>query len=482
MQKDVDNRYVFEDMPVHRAILRLAAPAVIGQIIEVIYNMADTFFVGLSGSDAKITAVTVCMPAFMFITAISNLFGVGGASVISRAMGAKDPETAKGASAFSFWGSVLIMTLYCLGVFLFRDPFIDLLGGKDPVIHKEAITYLTYTVIIGGISEGMNALLAHLLRSQGKALQSSFGIAGGGILNIILDPLFMFVFLPEGQEILGVALATMLSNFASTIYFIFVLKRMGKSTVLRFNPTKRAVQNHVPRDVLLTGLPACVMTMFENISYAVLDNRMMQYGTAVQAGVGVAKKINMLAHSVVRGMTQGVLPLIGYSYGARKIHRMKDTVMDTAIISVCIAAGCTLVNLLWADGLVGIFIQHASVSAGYASTFLNILSIGCPFSACAYTFISFFQAVGKSGRSFVLAILRKGLLDIPLMFLLDKVWPVNGITAATPIADVICCVTALALSFSFIRGEINLENEEDLRQREEDRKLEENRRKRLELM
>ena len=449
---------LFEDSPVLEAIVRLAFPTVIGQIILVLYNMADTFFIGLTGSDAMITAATVCMPAFMFLQAISNLFGVGGASVISRALGARDLQRAKDTASFAFWGCAAVTVLYSLGAWLFAGPFVDLLGGSNPLVHDYAVEYLTFTVVIGGLATSLNALLAHLVRSEGRSLQASIGVALGGVMNIALDPLFMFVILPRGYETLGAAIATALSNVIALAYFLIVVLREGKRSILRLSPRRldKSVRGKIPADVLMTGLPACLMTLCENISYAVLDALMAASGTALQAGLGIAKKVNMLAHSIVRGMSQGVLPLIGYNYAAGNHKRMKTSITLSMALSVAMAAVCMTVSLVFSRQLIGLFIPSGSESVTYGASFLRILCLGGPFSACAYALISFFQAVGKGMHSFVLAILRKGLLDIPLMFLLNRLLPIFGIVWATPITDVICCVISIGMFVVFLRQQEGL--------------------------
>jgi len=306
-------------------------------------------------------------------------------------------------------------------------------------------------VVLGGLATSLNALLGHLVRSEGHSLQAGLGIALGGVLNIALDPLFMFVLLPRGSEVLGAAVATSLSNLIAAAYFLGLMALGRGRSALSLRPSRRALEDRIPADVLSTGLPACLMTLCENISYAVLDNLMALSGTAMQAGIGVAKKVNMLAHCMVRGMAQGVLPLIGYSYGAGNHRRMRSAVRLSMGISVALAAACMAASLAFSRQLVGVFIQHASDSLTYGARFLRILCLGGPFSACAYAIISFFQAVGQSRKSFLLAILRKGLLDIPLMFLLLRAIPVYGIVWATPIADVLCCAAALALFTAFLR-------------------------------
>ena len=455
-QKRLNRKALFETLPVWQAILKLALPSVAGQIILVIYNMADAFFVGLTGSDEKIAAVTLCMPAFLVLSALANLFGVGGASMIARALGDGRHSLARHTAAFSLAGCAACSVLYGLLVWLLGGSFIRLLGGADPAVLGLAQDYLFYTVVLGGAATALNTLFSHLLRAEGRSLQASLGIALGGVLNIGLDPLLMFRLLPAGQETRGAAIATMLSNLISLLYYGAVLFLGRKHSDLSFRPCRAMLEDDIPRGVLSAGLPACLMTLLENLSFAVLEHLMSLQGTAVQAGVGVAKKVNMLAHCMVRGMAQGVLPLIGYTYASGDHQRMKKTVSLSMGISVGLAALCTIVCLLWSRPLIGLFIRHGSDSVRYGADFLRILCLGAPFSACAYTCISFFQATGKGMRSFFLAVFRKGVLDIPLMFLLRTVSPVYGMVWATPVTDGVCCVLSLVLFAVFLRAHTNL--------------------------
>ena len=443
-------KYIFESSPVIRAIMSLALPSVFGQIILVIYNMADTYFVGLTGSDENITAVTVCMSAFMFLSAIANLFGIGGASVVSRMLGSGKRDEARMASAFAFWGCVFTAGIYSLGSFLFADRFIDLLGGSNNFIHPLAKEYLLVAVSAGGIVTATNTLLSHLIRAEGRSLQASLGIVIGGLTNIALDPLFMFLILSRGNEVLGAALATAASNVVTLIYYTVFILLHRRNLILSIKPRGGMFRGGIPRDVIAIGIPACLMTLCENVSYAVLEKLMSVYGTAAQAGIGVAKKVNMLAHSVVRGMAQGVLPLIGYNYASGNRTRMRRIVRLSAAASLFISLICMAAGLLFSHQLIGVFIAADNSSHAFGAAFLRILCIGAPFSAWAYTVISFFQATGHMRKSLVLALLRKGILDIPLMFVLNRFFTRYGLVSATPIADIVCCVTAAILFFVFL--------------------------------
>ena len=449
MTETYRERALFSKMPVMTAIRKLALPTIAGQIILVIYNMADTFFIGLTGDDAKITAVTICLPAFMFLSAIANLFGVGGAGEASRSLGSKDNERAGETCAFSFWGCAVLTLVYVAAAVILRHPFLNAMGGGAPDVHRFANVYLLVTVGIGGLGTAMNMVTAHLFRAEGRSLDASIGIVIGSILNIVLDPIFMFVLLPPGKEVLGAALATAVSNWIALLIMIVLQIRRRKNTVLRFHLPLHADRGLV-RGVLSTGLPACVMTLFENISYACMDRLMMANGTAAQAGLGVAKKINMLAHATVRGLTQGVLPLIAYNYAARNHQRTNKVIRYTVLIAFSIGTACMIACLTLSRPLVGIFLEPGqSRTAG--ALFLRILTVGGPFSACAYTFISFFQAVKRPKKALLLALLRKGILDIPMMFVFRLFAPLTGIVIATPVADILCCLTSFTLFLSYYR-------------------------------
>ena len=450
MSENNNKEALFRSAPIPKAVLELAIPTVIGQIILVIYNMADAFFIGLTGSDSMITAVTVCMPAFTAISAVSNLFGVGGAAAMSRYRGSSDPESASGASVFAVYGCILTAAMYSLLTRIFMDPFIRLLGGGHPQVFGYVRQYLTRTLVLGGIPTALGTMLSHLIRSEGHSVHAAAGVALGGILNIALDPLFMFRILPKGMEVAGAATATAVSNCIAFLYFVTVILLSGKKTVIRFRPQRKALDRAIAKEILSSGLPACIMTLFENVSYAILDNLLSRYGIIIQAGIGVAKKVNMLAHCMVRGISQGVLPLIGYNYAAKNIKRMRAAFTFALALSAGLSTLWMLVSLIFPRPLISIFLGEGQ-STEYGILFLRILCLGCPLSAVAYMIISFFQAVGSGRRSFLLAILRKGVLDIPLMFLLGALIPIYGVVMATPVTDGICCFAAIILVRRFLR-------------------------------
>lgn len=447
-----DQKDIFENKSVPKAILKLALPSIFGQIILVIYNMADTFFVGLTRSDVMISAVTVCLPAFMFLSAISNLFGIGGGAAYSRALGSHRYDRCDNIVTHALYGCVLAAAAYSLLAFAFKDRFVDMLGGIDPAVHESAVQYLTVTVVIGGLSTACGTFFSHLIRAEGFSLSAGIGVALGGLMNILLDPLFMFVILPKGHEVLGAGLATFVSNLISCIFFIAAIRR---SKTINFRYHGNAFSDGTVKEILLTGLPACLMTLFENISYSVLNRLVAEYGVAAQAGVGVAKKINMLAHCIVRGLSQGVMPLLAYSYASGNRDRLKQTAMLSSKIAVLISFALTVLYYSSGKFLVSLFVKEGSLSCEYGILFLKILCLGCPFSAYAYSTISFFQATNRGFWSFLLAILRKGAIDIPMMILLKSLLGMKGIVAATPLTDILCCIIASILMNRWMKQQKN---------------------------
>lgn len=435
-----NNSELFEKMPVPKAITSLVVPTVLSQLITVIYNMADTFFVGQLNNPAQVAATTVAMPAFVLVTGIANLLGVGGASLISRSLGEKNPSKAKRCSAFCIWTSIFTALIYGLGLWILHPTLLPLLGAKANTFEY-CRQYLFWTVTIGAIPTALSACLAHLVRSEGYSRHSSLGIAFGGVLNMILDPIFIFVF---KLEIRGAAIATLLSNIASVIYFLLLLHKKRDTFALTLNPKFYTLSDRIPREVIFVGLPSCLLMFMGTASNIVLNNLVASYSTEAMAGLGIAKKIDMIVFTAANGMAQGVLPLIGYNYAAKNSKRMRRAIKFSYIYSVALAIACVVLILTCAVHIAKFFIDDA-VTVSYSQYYLKVLCFTCPCISITMMSITIFQATGKKLRPVILSILRKGGFDIPLMFLLNHLTGVKGIVWAYPIADVLAMITSLAL-------------------------------------
>lgn len=445
MNAGMEKEELFTSVPVGRAIISLAVPTVIAQLITVVYNMADTFFIGQLGDPNQVAAATLAMPIFIFLTGFANLFGIGGASLISRCLGIGDREKAKSTSSFCIWAAFCLSLLYGVAVVLLRGSILPLLGA-DAATSEFCSVYVFWTIGVGAVPTVLNATLAHLVRSEGYSAQASFGVAFGGILNIILDPVFIFAF---RMEIAGAAIATMLSNAAATLYFFLFIFKIRRLSSITPSPKHFTLGRGIPFEVLAVGLPGFLMTLMSTLSNLTLNKMIAGYSNEAIAGMGIAKKIDLMAFAIAQGMTQGTLPLIGYNYSSGNHKRMLSTIkillLDCLAVSLCGMA----FMFLCAAPITRCFIDDAA-TVEFGRTFLRIVCIACPTTSLNFLAVTIFQATGKKFQPLLLSLLRKGGLDIPLMFLFNSIIGINGIAWATPLADGLALIISALLVLPYL--------------------------------
>lgn len=434
-----DNTELFARMPVARAVVALVIPTVISQMITVVYNMADTFFIGQMNDPAQVAAATLSMPPFVLLTGIANLFGIGGSSLIARSLGVGDRERARKCAAFAIWTAIAVAAVYGVAMYA-SGPVLFPLLGADESTYGYCADYILWTIAIGGVPTVLSACLAHLVRAEGYAKEASFGVALGGILNIALDPVFIFGF---GLGVSGAAMATMLSNAAAALYFIALMHKNRAQLAISISPRGYALSG-VAREVLLVGLPSFVMMLMGVFSNLVLNRIVVSYSNEAIAGMGIAKKIDMLAFAIANGMTQGVLPLIAYNFAARNVTRMRKAIRTAFAFSLAIAGAGAVLLFTCAVPVVRLFIADAA-TVSYGRHFLRVISVTCPCVSVTMMCIAMFQATGEKRRPMVLSLLRKGGLDVPFMLILHATVGAMGIPFATAISDVLAMSTALAL-------------------------------------
>lgn len=431
---------LFEKTPVTKAVVSLVVPTVISQLITVLYNMADTFFIGQTGDPNQVAAANLCMPMFFFLTGIANLFGIGGSSLISRCLGVGNREKAKHASAFCIWTSVAVSLLYGFCIYLLCPAILPAFG-VDAETYNFCRQYIFWTVAVGSIPTVLNAEFAHLIRSEGYSKQASFGMILGAVLNIILDPIFIT---PLKMQIAGAALATMLSNLVAAMYFIILILRKQDNTVLTLNPSFYSTKYNIPSEVFLVGIPSTFMNFMSTISNITLNRLMASYSNEAIAGVGIAKKIDMLSYGIATGMSQGVIPLIGYNYSSKNYERMKKAILTIFIISFSVAVFCSTLLFTCAQPIVRAFIDDV-ITVGYGQIFQRIICITGPCISVTLIILTIFQSMGKKVQPFIVSFLRKGSIDIPIMFIMNAWVGVNGIVWATPISDFLAMVISILI-------------------------------------
>ncbi|MBQ9987069.1 MAG: MATE family efflux transporter [Erysipelotrichales bacterium] len=429
----MNNKELFETTPIPKALATMAVPTIISQLITTVYNMADTLFIGMSNDPYKVAAATLSGVLFFFMNALANLFGIGGGSLLSRLLGQKREEEARRVGAFSIYGALAISAIYALICFVFSEKLVIMLGAS-PNTLEYAQSYLFWVVVIGGIPSTVGMTMSHVVRSAGYAKESSTGLALGGVCNIILDPLFMFVLLPAGNEVTGAAIATTLSNIISLIYFITVFHKHSSTTVLSLSIKEAHPETSSIKQVFSVGLPSCVSSLLANTTSIIRNNLTTGYGDIEMAAYGIVQKIDMLPLNIGMGLCQGMMPLVAYNYASKDYKRMKGFTKAAQMAGVTAALIFIAACQLFAPQIMHLFIQEEQ-TVRYGSDFLRIACIATPFIISNFQKIYCLQAMGKGKESLMLSICRQGLLAIPILLILNKYAGLYGVVSAQPLSD-----------------------------------------------
>ena len=440
-------REVFEKMPVPKALATLAIPTIISQLITMIYNLADTFFIGLSNDPSQTAASSIAFTLVFMMNCIPNLFGVGGGSLISRLMGEKKDKDATSVASFSFYCTMLTAALYSIVVLLFMDPLLKLLGATSGSIDF-ARQYAFWVVVIGAVPATLSMTMAQLLRSEGFASKASIGLGFGGVMNIILDPIFMFVILEPGNEVKGAAIATMISNLLVLAYFIVTYFIIRKKTVISIDPFKVKLKWDYVVSVFAVGIPSALGSLLACLSNVVINNLASSYsylyGDVPVAAIGIAKKIDMLPMNVGFGLVQGMMPLVAYNYASGDHKRMRAIARTARNAGMIFAGFCVILFQIFAPQIAGIFNGDQS-TVEMSTDFLRILCVAVPFMIFNLQISFTFQAMGKGKESLILSSLRQGVVNIPLLFVMNGLFGLYGIVWTQLISDIITGIVSYAV-------------------------------------
>lgn len=445
------NKELFERMPVPRALASLAIPTIISQLIILVYNLADTFFIGRTNDPLMVAGASLVLPLFNSCIPIASLFGVGGGSLISRLLGAGDEESAKKVSAFSFYMALIFSAVFAVTLLLFMDPILRLLGASSNTIDY-ARSYAFCVIVIGGVPTVLAMTMSNLLRSVGCAKQSGFGVSMGGILNIALDPLFMFVILPKGKEILGAGIATMLSNIVVFAYFFITIRRMRGHTVLTFRPGLGLPEKKSILSVFSVGIPSALAALLFDVSYILIDKLASGYGDVPLAAVGIVLKAERLPLNIGLGLCHGMMPIAAYNYSSGNYKRMKEVVSFTRLCGLIVAGISIVMYMLLAPQIMRLFIADTETVA-IGTTFLRIRSLATPLMFLSFHMNFLFQATGLGDRALILALARWITFNYPVLFLMNYLLGMNGIVWGQAIGDIFT-VTASYLIYYHFRKKI----------------------------
>lgn len=453
MKKNViDKRTLFAETPVPRALLTMAVPTIISQLINLIYNIVDAFFIGRTGNSYMMAATTITLTMVMMNVALSNLFGIGGGSLVARLMGADRPDQAKRVSAFSVYGAAAVALLYSLLVGLFLTPLLRFLGASDATIGY-ARSYALIVIVIGSLPSIMSMALAHLLRNAGFSTQASIGLSGGGILNVILDPIFMFVLMPRGQEVTGAAIATTLSNTVACMYLLYAFNKASANAPLslRFQDARHIDRANI-KGVFSVGVPSAVLTGLFDLASICVNIIASSHSDLVLAGMGIVMKVERIPNAINIGICQGMLPIVAYNYSSGNHARMRATIRTARIVGLAVAGASIILFQFFANPASRLFLstsagdaETALITISYAALFLRIRSVASPVQFINYHTSYCMQAIGNGKSTLLHAFVRELVFYIPFMFLLDRLFGETGLAAALPVGEACGATFALFL-------------------------------------
>lgn len=433
----------FLEGSVASAVLRNVIPSIAAMLMVLVYNLADTFFIGQTHNDYMVASVSLATPVFLLYMSLGTLFGMGGTSVISRSLGRGDTEYAKKVCSFCMWAGVAVGLVFTALMIIFIDPLLRILGAS-----KETWSYTkTYLLIVSacGVFSIISNCYTNILRAEGRSTQAMVGTLIGNLLNVILDPIMILWF---DWGITGAAIATVIGNVVGALYYLLYFWT-GKST-LSIRPADFRMGDHIASGVLAIGIPASLGSLLMSVSQMITNSLMAEYGDLAVAAYGVSAKILMIVTVIGIGIGQGAQPLLGYCYGAKNMHRFQASLKFTSIFSLIVCGAVTLLCYIFARPLFQIFLSTPD-ALDLGVTFSRIMLSTAWLFGVYYAMINALQAVGAAKPSLWLSVCRQGIIYIPAVFLFKAVIGINGLAWAQPVADLLSIVLAVAMTLRTIR-------------------------------
>lgn len=428
---------IFETLPIPKAVLNLALPTMMGMLVSVIYNLADTFFVGQLNDPYQVAAVTITMPLFLFLMAFGSIFGIGGGAFISRLLGMRDYERVEKTSSFAFYAAILT-GLVCTVVALVFMPGLLKLSGASVNTYDFAKSYLT-VIAIGAPIIILGFSLGQIIRSEGSSKDAMVGMMLGTVINIILDPILI---LWAGWGVQGAAIATVFANLISVLYYLRHIRK--KSSLLSVSYKLFSFDPKIIIEVFSIGIPASLNSLLLSTANIILNNFAAGYSDDVVAALGVASRINMLPVFLLIGLAQGVQPLLGYNYASGNLKRMKEAMKFTGILGIGIGSFFTALFFITGRKLVRLFIEDINVIQ-LGEQILRVIIISIPVLGIVMLITVTFQAIGAARPSLILSIARQGFIFLPVLLIGNYFFGMDGLIFAQPLSDIGAVILAIFL-------------------------------------
>ena len=439
---------LFEKTPVAKAVLSLSVPTVISSLVMVIYNLADTYFVGMLNDPIQNSAVTLAAPVLLAFNAVNNLFGVGSSSMMSRGLGRKDYDTVYRSCAMGFYGALICGILFSALYTAFRTPLLYLLGADAKTLAATG-EYLMWTVSFGAAPAILNVVLAYLVRAEGASLHASIGTMSGCLLNIVLDPVFVLPW-GLGMGAAGAGCATFISNCAACLYYFVLLFVKRGHTFVCIRPSMFCLKKEIALGIFAVGIPAAVQNLLNVTGMTVLNNFTSSFGPNAIAAMGIVQKINMVPVNIAIGFSQGVMPLVSYNFASENIGRMKQTLLFTLKAMMLFMIPVTALYFFNAGSLVSMFMKNGEIVA-YGARFMRGMCLATPLLCIDFLAVGVFQACGFGKLAFLFAILRKIILEIPALFLLNYLFPLYGLAYAQLVAEFVLANAAVIVVLRLLK-------------------------------
>lgn len=440
MEENKNNKTIeiFQNASVPKAVINNVVPSIISMIMVLVYNLADTFFIGKTNNAFMVAAVSVATPAFLIFMAIGMLFGIGGTSLISRMLGEKREERAKHASSFCFWTGLCVGILSMLLMFVFATPVCRAIGASDDTVEY-ATTYLRI-VSLGIPFLILSNSFSNIIRAEGRAKTAMSGMIIGNLANIILDPIMI---LYCGWDVAGAAIATVIGNVLSAVFYFIHL--ISKKSMLSIHPKDYRIGGRIALDVFAIGIPASLNSILMSVSNIIINKLISGFGDMAVAGLGVAMKVNMIVVMLLIGLGVGIQPLLGYCFGAGNRKRYFAVLKFSCLLALCLSAVMTAICYFGASPLVRAFLEDEHAFS-YGFSFSRIFILSGPILGLMFVFINAIQATGAALPSLILSISRQGLIFIPILMIINELTDsARALVFAQPLTDYIATALAAVL-------------------------------------
>lgn len=424
-------------MKVSKAVAKMAIPSVISSLVTVVYNMADTFFVGQTGDALQVAAVSLTNPIFILFMAFANMFGMGGSAAASMALGQKNEKRVRQVSAFVTYASLIVGVLFAVILLVFTGPILSLFGA-DAQTYEYARGYTVY-VAVGAPFVIWSAAASFVVRAEGASREAMIGSMIGTIANIVLDPIFISGF---GMGAAGAAIATTIGNLMASAYYLWYFLRRSK--VMSLRPKDFTCREGILKGVCSTGLPTAIFSALMSVSTIVLNQILVAYGNDPVAAIGIVFKANMFITFLQMGLGNGIQPLLGYSYGAGSMKRFQEVERFTKKCCVIVGVAATVLFFVAREPIIRLFISDNDV-VRYGVEMLVAYMVSGPFIGILFVNMNCMQSVEHALPATILSVMRQGVLLIPLLYLLESVAGLDGVIYGQAITDYIAVILSAVI-------------------------------------